>query len=374
MRQRDTRSGRVLFLVGLCLNFAILALIFLMFRSPVVSEHEEIRGRMLSRARRSNYEWAPIEAVVMDEVKHNDASLVLTMYRVVIHLLLTRCVLDDVQRLLQSVISSDYSMRMFSVDIHIVMRCPTALAPHEIKERRHITDIITSLRWTEGRVTGEEGPPVADVGAYIKNHWLPVTNWELSVFIQEGYVVSSDWFSSLRVGMEHYAVKKSHQILPRTARAPAEELHWRLPYTIDSLTPKHLLGFSLCLSTSQVGSIPKLYFSTFDFSNCPVLFPAKWQEIKASLVQREEIESTNTTTVSREAAHLATLMESQHLFLIYLSDLYREAPPIYRVADESDVQTKAKRSDVELPSIRSLELLDASLRVVEAVKPFHDEE
>lgn len=312
MRQpRPTFRGQLHVFVGVVLIVVILIILFVMFRDPIVTEHEEIKRRTLQEVRAMQFEWSPIETL-KDMVSHHASEYVVTMYRMVLHILLTQCERAPLEALFESILSVHYTQRKFPIDIHLEMRCPPVTSPEQQQERDQVDELITSLRWAEGRITGNKGPPIKNIQEYIVNHWLPVTNWEISVFIEEGYVLSHNWFSVMTKAIQHYAISNSQSVIPITKR---NNKPWQLSYTVEDLTPKHFLGFSLFHEPSD--ALNTHCYTVQLLSTGSVLFPAKWHSF------REDMKVVNKEALSgKEEIPLNTVVENtlikNNLALIHL--------------------------------------------------------
>lgn len=327
MRQqpRSAIRGQLHVLAGVILIIAVLCTLWMMFRAPIVTEHEEIKRRTMQEARSMIYEWSPIETL-KEMVDHQSPEFVLTMYRMVVYIILTKCEFDPIESLFESLFSVDYSKRKFSIDIHIEMRCPPAVSSDMQEERDKIVNLISSLRWTEGRVTGSHGPTIASVQEYIVNHWMPITNWEMSFFIEEGYVLSQKWFSGIVQAIEHFAISRSHSSFP--FKKTSSKM-WQLSYIIGDLTPKRFLGFSVYHDTSAVKKVPCYTVQRLGVGT--IVFPAKWRSflkdmeiIKKEIVSRKEEPSLNTVVENSMVKNNYSLIHIEYIHI--LRKLTQEKP------------------------------------------------
>lgn len=307
-------GGRCHFLAGIILVCLVLTALYLMFRDPIITEHEWIRMRAGHMMQIKNHEWVPIENTEMEHIKHNSPSYTIAFYKIVVRVLLTECSTKKGAALLKSILESDYMSPPFSVDIMIDVRCREPRDEVEAKEREELHGIITSLRWVDGRVTGTTGPPVASLHDYMEQHWMPITNWEITVFLQEGDVLSKYWFSYALSALKEYVVKKEAFVFPMETRVNSKEKGWRLTKIMSDITPHHFLGFALARpdveeggtssnTTIQKRSATSAYTTQRIGSGC-IIFPAKWNRLKRSIAsQREEIAQRNRASVSNNSTN-----------------------------------------------------------------------
>lgn len=74
-------------------------------------------------------------------------------------------------------------------------------------------------------------------------NWLPTTNWEIELFIQEGQLLSRNWYAQLQEGRKRYTLSDQSQIVKKS---PLPEKAGRLNFTLENQVPSYLLGFTFC--------------------------------------------------------------------------------------------------------------------------------
>eukprot|EP00796_Vickermania_ingenoplastis_P007385 gene7385-5199_t len=346
--------GRVHLTVGVLIICLILFLIVSLFNGkPVVDEHEEIRQRTMAVARSKNFEWVPIENVDVG-VWHHSSHYVLSLYRVVIAVMIMQCDPQKVQALLESVVMADYRKKLFPVDIHVEFRCPAPETPAEKTDQEKVQDLITSLRWTNGRVTGHRGPPIKGAVEYVMDSWLPVTNWEVTLFVEEGSVLDRNWFIWTTQGMKDLAIRKGSYVLPRRNRGLAEE-EWRLTYTLEDLTPRHFLGFFLgdpeAEAEGQAYAMQRL-------ANGMVIVPGKWSTLKKALVDWTKDKPITDGSGKWLQQQVRKALEEQELYLVHIGAQKGVSRCLVCSFDNKALES-TDPSDIIFPPLSNVPLFDA---------------
>lgn len=277
-----------LFIFGVFGVLAVCFILMAMFSTPVISFHDQIKQNTVRLMREENHEWVPIEALSYGGKLHLESGIVLTLYRVVAHVVLTSCDSDSFSELLSSMYRSPW--HRFVVDVHFAVHCPSPKTKSEQNALEEIMDLISSFRWYSGRVTASVGAPLRSRVEYIASHWLPVTNWEISMFLDEKHLMSSNWYGELERLLDESLVYVKNQQLKKIVR---ENKLWQSPFTYEDFTLPEVLGFSLT-STSKEDAKGSSFLqreTNIAFSDGLLLFPAKWMKVKKSLLNSGELEN-----------------------------------------------------------------------------------
>ncbi|KAG5477709.1 hypothetical protein LSCM1_05005 [Leishmania martiniquensis] len=232
-----SHAKSMLSLLGAVSATVILIIVgYMLASSPIVSEEEEIITRAYTRAlRETREEWVDPDtrhakrphAVVVDK------DQLLRLYRLRVFVVVTEAEVPKLGGLLKSLINSNYSQRVFPIDISVHVLGSASALPFVL--------------WSHGRFDVYahhlHGNALPSMSLMMADVWQPQSDFELGLLLTASARVSPHWFQWVFSALRQYAPTSTEAAF----RLAAREISGTEQVQLLSPLSRTLSGFALGL-------------------------------------------------------------------------------------------------------------------------------